>query len=63
MTCMVLAVAGKGGCVPWEPTVDELLAEPIIKAMMAADGVGPGEIVNTLCRAMTARGRYQPAGA
>jgi hypothetical protein len=34
-----------------EPSIDELLADPLIRALMAADGVDPDELRALLCSA------------
>jgi hypothetical protein len=57
MTCTLRAAGTKANRVLREPTIDEILAEPIVKALMAADGVGPREILNTLHRAIDTGGR------
>lgn len=38
-----------------EPTLDEILSDPVIEAVMAADGVDPNEIETLLHRVRTAR--------
>lgn len=35
----------------WEPTLDEMLAEPIVQLMMTVDGVQPADVVRLLCEA------------
>ena len=32
----------------WEPTLDEMLAEPVVQMMMTVDGVRPTEVVTLL---------------
>ena len=32
----------------WEPTLDEMLAEPVVQLMMTVDGVRPDEVVTLL---------------
>jgi len=32
----------------WEPTLDEMLAEPIVQLMMTVDGVQPADVVALL---------------
>jgi len=38
----------------WEPTLDEMLAEPVVQLMMTVDGVRPDDVV-TLLREARAR--------
>ena len=38
-----------------EPTLDEMLSDPVIEAVMEADGVDPGEVETLLRRVRTAR--------
>jgi hypothetical protein len=38
-----------------EPTLDEMLSDPVIEAVMAADGVDPGEVETLVRRVRTAR--------
>jgi len=38
----------------WEPTLDEMLAEPVVQLMMTVDGVRPDDVV-TLLRQMRER--------
>ena len=38
-----------------EPTLDEILSDPVIEAVMAADGVDPGEVETLVRRVHTAR--------
>jgi len=35
----------------WEPTLDEMLAEPVVQLMMTVDGVQRGDVVALLCQA------------
>jgi hypothetical protein len=35
----------------WEPTLDEMLAEPVVQLMMTVDGVDPAEVVTLLRQA------------
>jgi hypothetical protein len=35
----------------WEPTLDEMLAEPVVQLMMMVDGVRPDEVVRLLRQA------------
>ena len=35
----------------WEPTLDEMLAEPVVQLMMTVDGVRPDEVVTLLRQA------------
>jgi hypothetical protein len=32
----------------WEPTLDEMLAEPVVQLMMTVDGVRPDDVVTLL---------------
>jgi hypothetical protein len=32
----------------WEPTLDEMLSEPVVQLMMTVDGVHPDEVVSLL---------------
>ena len=32
----------------WEPTLDEMLAEPVVQLMMTVDGVRPADVVTLL---------------
>jgi hypothetical protein len=32
----------------WEPTLDEMLAEPVVQLMMTVDGVRPDDVVALL---------------
>ena len=43
----------------WEPTLDEMLAEPVVQLMMTVDGVDPAEVVMLLRQA---RDRLDPDG-
>jgi hypothetical protein len=43
----------------WEPPLAEMLADPVVQAVMKVDGVRPTEIV-TLMREI--RGRIEPSG-
>ena len=38
----------------WEPTLDEMLADPVVQLMMTVDGVRPDDLV-TLLRRMRER--------
>ena len=38
----------------WEPTLEEMLAEPVVQLMMTVDGVHPDDVV-TLLRQARAR--------
>jgi hypothetical protein len=38
----------------WEPTLEEMLSEPVVQLMMTVDGVHPDEVV-TLLREARAR--------
>jgi len=38
----------------WEPTLEEMLAEPVVQLMMTVDGVRPDDLV-TLLRRMRER--------
>jgi hypothetical protein len=38
----------------WEPTLDEMLSEPVVQLMMTVDGVRPDQVV-TLLRQARAR--------
>ncbi|MEA3026953.1 MAG: hypothetical protein QOF91_2238 [Alphaproteobacteria bacterium] len=38
-----------------EPTLDEILSDPVIEAVMEADGVDPGEVETLVRRVRTAR--------
>lgn len=38
----------------WEPSLDEMLAEPVVQLMMTVDGVHPDDVV-TLLRAARER--------
>jgi hypothetical protein len=38
----------------WEPTLEDLLAEPVVQLMMTVDGVHPDDVV-TLLREVRAR--------
>jgi hypothetical protein len=49
-----------------EPTLDEMLSDPIVRALMEADGVDPQELAATLRQAGLklvgrARSVYQPS--
>jgi hypothetical protein len=44
-----------------EPTLDEILAEPIVKAVMAADGLTAADFSAALNMAITGHGRRYPA--
>ena len=35
----------------WEPTLDEMLAEPVVQLMMTVDGVDPADVVTLLRQA------------
>ena len=35
----------------WEPTLDEMLSEPVVQLMMTVDGVRPDEVVSLLRKA------------
>jgi len=60
-TCMLLATGKKGNRVGCEPTVDELLAESIVRAMMAADGVSPPDLAKRLRGVIATRGEEHAA--
>jgi|tagenome__1003787_1003787.scaffolds.fasta_scaffold20117898_2 hypothetical protein len=38
-----------------EPTLDEMLSDPVIEAVMAADGVDAGDVETLVRRVRTAR--------
>jgi hypothetical protein len=49
-----------------EPTLDEILSDSIVRAMMEADGIDPQELAATLRQAVRklvwqARSAYQPS--
>jgi hypothetical protein len=44
-----------------EPTLNEMLADPIVRALMEADGVEVGEVEATLRSAAATRAPPQPA--
>jgi hypothetical protein len=35
----------------WEPPLEEMLEDPVVLAMMAVDGVAPGDVVSLLSEA------------
>jgi hypothetical protein len=51
-----------GRPVKWcrEPTLTEILADPIVQAIMAADGVDPKKLSETLCETTVKAVRYLP---
>jgi hypothetical protein len=44
-----------------EPTISELLTDPIVRALMDADGVDPGELEATLRNVAATRAQPPPA--
>jgi len=39
----------------WEPPLNEILADPVVQAMMAVDGVRPNDVVSLLSEARERR--------
>lgn len=35
----------------WEPTLDEMLTEPVVQLMMVVDGVQRADVVSLMCQA------------
>ena len=50
------------GCPMRDPTISELLSDPLIRAIMEADGVDPMELKAMMCR-LAARCRNRPRAA
>ena len=47
-------------CAHYEPPIDEILADPAVKALMLADGVNPSRLRNKLLRLEAANGKAEP---
>ena len=44
----------------WEPTLEEMLAEPVVQLMMTVDGVQPDDVVTLLQQVRDRLGSHSP---